>query len=195
VGVVGLVEDMGQINPSAAFRKAGHTVAILGEPAGETLGGSEYIYSCHGLTRGMPPRCRLDREKAVSAACRTLVQQNTVASAHDLSDGGLFVALAECTGCHNETRVGAHLNLQSSEELTTALFGEAGARIIVSYAPENTAAVQQVATTFGVTLTELGTTGGESLNLSVSGTLLSVGVDTLFERWDNGLTQALGINS
>ncbi|HIA04855.1 MAG TPA: hypothetical protein EYN66_23660 [Myxococcales bacterium] len=195
VGVVGFVDDMTDLKPSAAFLAPGHKVAVLGNIAGETLGGGEYIYSCHGLTRGVPPKCNLDLEKAVSQACRTLVRSGAVASAHDISDGGLFAALAECTGAHNGTRVGAQLTLQSTEDITTALFGEAGARIVVSYTPENAAAVQQVATEQGVALTELGSTGGDTLNLNLSGRSLSLGLDTLFERWDNGLTEALGIKS
>jgi phosphoribosylformylglycinamidine synthase len=200
VGVVGLVEDIGDdwANPSSAFIADDHVVALLGDPAGETLGGSEYLFTIHGQTAGIPPRCRLDAEKAVSTLCRTLVRSGQVASAHDVSDGGLLVALAECTGCQEGTvKIGASVSLTSSETPTRALFGEGGARIVVSYPAERSAEVEAAAQSHGVPLLSLGRTGGDRLVVDVStageGASIDVALADLYTAWANGLVRSLGL--
>ena len=192
VAVVGLVEGMSH-NPRASFPGEGRTIALLGGPRGETLGGREYIFELHGLTRGMPPQCDLDAEQAVSNATRALVRGQVVDSAHDLSEGGLLVALAEATACHHAGRVGASVDLSTDETPTVALFGEAGARVLVSYRPEQAAQLRATCEAHGVVVTVLGATGGESLNVSVNGADLSWTLDELIEPWNTGLARRVGV--
>ena len=197
VGVVGLVEGIDDAwpNPSSAFRAPGHVVALLGRADGETLGGSEFLYSLRGLTRGAPPACDLEAEARTSAACRELVRGVLVASAHDLSDGGLAVALAEATSCHPGAPVGAAIALETEEEPTLALFGEAGARFLLSYAAEQAAAVEAVCARHAVPLTVLGETGGARLTATLNGEqVLDVALDALHTEWSGGLERAVGLN-
>jgi len=200
VGVVGLLESLEDDwrNPSAAFRDDDHVVPLLGHMAGETLGGGEYLFALHGQTCGLPPRCRLDDERAVSALCRTLVRSGQVSSAHDVSDGGLLAALAECTGCHEGAeKVGATLSWSTSDDRTMGLFGEAGARIVVSYPRGNASLVESAAQNAGVPITTLGTTGGDRLTVALEAADGPIGVDVatadLYTAWSVGLTSALGI--
>jgi phosphoribosylformylglycinamidine synthase len=140
VGMVGIVEDLTR-TCGQAWRNPGDEIYLLGAPLGEqspavTLGGSEYLAALHGTVAGMPPIVDFDRERRVQAICRQGIRQGWIRSAHDCSEGGLAVALAEaCIGSGN----GAELCLPASA--TTAridhlLFAEGGARIIVSVAPE-----------------------------------------------------------
>ncbi len=202
VGVVGLLESVEEDwrNPSAAFRDDEQVVAVLGHMAGETLGGSEYLFALHGETRGVPPRCRLDDEQAVSGVCRTLVRGGLVSSAHDVSDGGLLTALAECTGCHEgSVKVGAKLAWASDDDRTMAFFGEAGARIVISFPKANATQIEAAAQSANVPLTVLGTTGGDTLSVALDATdgTVEFEADTtaLYEAWSTGLTQSLGIDA
>jgi phosphoribosylformylglycinamidine (FGAM) synthase-like enzyme len=200
VGFVGLRTGMGEdaINPSSGFLAAGHTVALIGAPAGETLGGSEWLFSQHGLTAGRPPQCDLAAEKATSDAVRGLVSGDVVASAHDLSDGGLLVAIAESAACHYGQRFGANLDLEAvlaatGEDLTTAAFGEAGARVLVSYDPTRQDEVAAACVAAGTPLAVLGSTQAGALTIRAAGSVFSYGLDDLFGAWDGGLEAHVGV--
>jgi phosphoribosylformylglycinamidine synthase II len=199
LGIVGLREGISEEtpNPSAVFTGHGHTIALLGTVAGQTLGGSEYLFTVKGVTRGAPPQCDLNAESAVSKLCRRLVCDGLVSSAHDLSEGGLLVALAESSGCHHGERIGATVELTTTESPTMALFGEAGARILISYPEGSEATVAAAAGQAGVPLTVLGKTGGDVLHVTVNDSAVmsraGLGLKDLFTRWSTGLTNHLGI--
>ncbi len=102
IGVVGLIEDASRVL-SRTFKGEGHDVVLLGEGLGE-LGGSEYLNTIHGLVRGKPPQLDLDRERALIALLVRAAADGLLQSAHDCSDGGLAVALAECCLRHGGDR-------------------------------------------------------------------------------------------
>ena len=202
IATVGLREGLSDASraPSSAFVSEGHIVAHIGPMRGETLGGSEWLYTTRGLTQGHPPTFRADAERATSAAVRALVARGVVASAHDLSDGGLLVALAECAACHpGKTRVGATLALTTDEDATRASFGEGGARVLVSYPPEAHAAVEATCLGAGAPLTVMGKTGGDrlalTLNHSGGRTRIDLGLADLHAAWDGALERAVGLNA
>ncbi|MBD2422571.1 phosphoribosylformylglycinamidine synthase subunit PurL [Cyanobium sp. FACHB-13342] len=149
VGMVGLVHNLEHVR-GLAWSEAGDGIWLLGVPleTGETpadsrlgLAGSSYLERLHGAVTGRPPEVDLALERSVQAFLRQAIAQGLVASAHDLSDGGLAVAAAE--GCM-ASGLGAHLELPvSSARLDRLLFAEGGARILVSVAPAQAAAWQQ----------------------------------------------------
>src|SRR5207253_8077407 len=94
VGMVGLVEHIDHVT-RANFEHAGDSIVLLGEPTGE-LGASEYLARIHGVVAGRPPRCDLAAERRLIDAVLDAIQAGHITSAHDTSDGGLAVALAEC---------------------------------------------------------------------------------------------------
>jgi phosphoribosylformylglycinamidine synthase len=100
------------------------------------LGGSEYLASVHQTVAGQPPVVNFEQERQVQAVCREGIRRGWVRSAHDCAEGGLAIALAESCISAN---LGATITLpdQTSHRWDTLLFGEAGARIVVSVAPEN----------------------------------------------------------
>ena len=94
IGVVGLIEDAAHV-VSRTFKQAGDEVVLLGEGYGE-LGGSEYLKTIHGLVQGQPPELDLDKERALIALVTRAAAAGLLQSAHDCSDGGVAITLAEC---------------------------------------------------------------------------------------------------
>ena len=140
VGMVGLIPDLNKIC-SQAWQSEGDIIYLLGLPIqSETeLGGSEYLATIHDTVAGKPPSVDFDLERRVQKACREGIRQGWVRSAHDCAEGGITVALAEC--CIN-SRLGAEIRFElpadlpasNSQRWDEVLFGEGGARIIVSVA-------------------------------------------------------------
>ncbi|WNC87803.1 phosphoribosylformylglycinamidine synthase subunit PurL [Thermosynechococcus sp. QKsg1] len=140
VGMVGLIPDLQRV-VGQGWRSPGDAIYLLGLPLTTplsdprlSLGGSEYLAQIHGLVAGRPPQIDLDLEQRVQAVCRYGIQQGWVASAHDLSEGGLAVALAE--SCLSGQR-GATIQLPAGTypRWDVLLFAEGGARILVSVPP------------------------------------------------------------
>ena len=134
IGMVGLIDDLAHITRSG-FQTPGDAVVLLGEPTDE-LGASEYLAAIHGLTAGSPPRVDLDGERRLIDALLDCVRSGLASSAHDCSDGGLAVALAECCMADRERQLGAEIDLSAWSELSgrALLFGEAQGRVILSTA-------------------------------------------------------------
>ena len=135
IGMVGVIESVDHVTP-AAFTTAGDSIVLLGTPTDE-LGGSEYLARIHGLVAGAPPRCDLVAEKNLIEALLEAIQAGHVRTAHDCSDGGFAVALAECCVANRDAQFGATVDLKGKfAGLSTRalLFGEAQARVIVSTA-------------------------------------------------------------
>ena len=132
IGMVGLVESLEHVTRSA-FHVDGDAIVLLGEPTDE-IGASEYLSRVHGVVAGAPPACDLDRERAVIDALLGAITSGVIHSAHDCSDGGLAVALAESAMGDAECPLGAQVDLSawSGLPLRALLFGEAQARIVVS---------------------------------------------------------------
>src|SRR5688572_16265766 len=132
IGMVGLVESLDHVT-RLAFREDGDEIVLLGDPTDE-LGGSEYLARIHGVVAGPPPRCDLTKERAVIETLLEAVNAGLVRSAHDCSDGGLAVALAECAIADTERPVGAEIDLSiwAALPLRALLFGEAQGRIILT---------------------------------------------------------------
>jgi phosphoribosylformylglycinamidine (FGAM) synthase-like enzyme len=145
---VGLIDSLEHITRSG-FSTEGDDIVLLGEPTDE-LGGSEYLARVHDVVAGAPPRCDLEREKATIDALLDAIRAGAVRSAHDCSDGGLAVALAECCIGDRDGTIGAEIELSkwSSLPLRALLFGEAQARIVVSTSESRT--VLELARTHGV---------------------------------------------
>jgi phosphoribosylformylglycinamidine synthase len=167
IGMVGLIDDLAHIT-RATFQQDGDAVLLLGEMRGE-LGGSEYLATIHGEVFGAPPACDLDREKAVIDALLAAIRGGLVTSAHDCSDGGLGVALAECCIANAADPIGADIDLSAFGKLTAReiLFGESQGRIVVSCAEPDR--VLEIARSAKVACARIGTVrrGSEALNIKL----------------------------
>src|SRR6195256_1191337 len=140
IGVIGLLEHADRV-VSRRFQEAGDAIVLLGEGRGE-LGGSEYLKVVHDLVRGVPPALDLDAERALQSLLVTLADERLVRSAHDCSDGGLAVTIAEC--CFDTIGIGAEISIDAVQiaqdgrgTLAAALPGESASRVVVSVVPED----------------------------------------------------------
>ena len=166
IGMIGLVDDISRITP-ATFQHDGDAILLLGE-MGDELGGSEYLATIHGKVIGAPPRCDPAREKIVVDALLSAIEAGVVSSAHDCSDGGLAVALAECCIANRECESGAEIDLSGYSSLTDRgiLFGETQGRIVLSSsAPERVLAIAKAA---GVPCAQIGRVRRHSESLDIT---------------------------
>jgi len=175
IGVVGLLAHADRV-VSRTFRESGDAIVLLGEGHGE-LGGSEYLKVMHDLVRGVPPALDLDAERALQALLVTLAEERLVRSAHDCSDGGLAVTVAECAfetgGVGAEVSIdGVQVSRHGSVNVAAALFGESASRVVVSVMPEHVATVLQRAEAGDVPARMIGRTGGTRLRIAVAGAIM-----------------------
>jgi len=184
VAVVGLVPDVLR-HCGSSFRQAGDCVAVLGETRGE-LGGSEFISAFAGKVAGRPPRLNVRAELALQRALRRLIQSGLLSSAHDCSEGGLAVALAEsCIG----GALGVRLRLGADlAEPHAFLFGEDASRAVISFAPAVAQKVLDVCHEHGVPFGLMGDVGGDELIIE---DLLSQRVSALARAYRGGIPRLL----
>ncbi len=186
LGMVGVLEDV-ERHCTSPLKRAGDVVLLLGVTR-EDLGGTEYLKRVHGLVTGRPPALDLDLEKRVQAACLRAVRAGLAASAHDCSEGGLAVALAECC---LQGGLGARVTLPEAEaglRVDARLFGESASRIVLSARPEHVEAIQAVAEEEGAPAAVLGEVGGDALTVAAEGrTLFAVPVVEMEAIWRNAL--------
>ncbi len=182
VGMLGLLE---QANATCGigFGAEGDIVGLLGDTPPE-LDGSEYLAVVHGQVAGAPT-IDLEAELAVQTVLRDLIQAGLLASAHDCSDGGLAVAVAESAFAGG---IGVDLEAGSPHERDdVTLFGEAPSRIVISATAEAWPDVEHLAAAAGVSVRELGRVGGDRLRLG----RIDVALDEAHRAWDQGLDTAL----
>jgi phosphoribosylformylglycinamidine synthase len=196
VGMIGLIEDERWITRQY-FRNEGDVIFLIGA-IGDEIGGSLYLKTVFGKKAGLPPRLNLDRELAVQKFLRALIRKGVVKSAHDCSEGGLAVALAECCMSGAE-KIGARICLPqmggsssvANQRLDVSLFNESQSRIVVSVPSEAIDLVQQEAAQAGIELTKLGSVGGSELAIEGPEGTLSWPLDQLHEAWYSTIALAL----
>ncbi|MEO7134447.1 MAG: phosphoribosylformylglycinamidine synthase subunit PurL [Vicinamibacterales bacterium] len=178
LGVVGILEDATKF-ATRTFKTVGSAVVLLGDNLGE-IGGSEYLATMHNTVAGKPPRLDLKREAALQKLIVKLIGDGCVESAHDCSEGGLAITLAECTFDTGGLGVSADLTAVGCEtddsfSVNATLFGESASRIVISVSSHHLDHVMKHAVEAGVTAREIGRIGGEHIRLSVNG---QVAIDT-----------------
>lgn len=167
IGMVGLVEDVNHIT-TQSFKSVGDVILLLGETNAE-LGGSEFQYVIHGCTEGRPPAIDLEVEKRLQQTVLQAIRDGRVRSAHDLSDGGLAVALAESciTG-----QLGAEIDLNTDLRADIALFSESQSRVLLSVAAEEAEALCKWIQEQGVPCAVIGRVSTDTLRVKVNGTVV-----------------------
>jgi phosphoribosylformylglycinamidine synthase len=172
IGMVGVVESLAHITRSH-FQEEGDAIVLLGSPT-DHIGGSEYLARIHGVVAGSPPPCDLDAERALIDALLDAIQRGIVRSAHDCSDGGLAVALAECCIMDRAAQRGATIDLSQWSALPdrALLYGEAQGRAVLS--TSSPAAVLAVAARHKVSATVIGRVGPIGAPLQISTRLTRV---------------------
>ena len=196
IGMVGLIEDTRKII-TRGFKNEGDIIALLGT-TNDDLSVSEYAQTVLGFSTdeliesGEVPALDLDLEKKVQQTCLNLIKDSLINSAHDCSDGGLAVAIAEqCFASLNRKAIGATIELNNENLSAEAqLFGESPSRIIISFAPENLEKVKEISADCPFEI--LGKVGGETLMIKFNDNEIVSEKIVEFENvWKNSLESRL----
>ena len=204
VAVVGLVENPAHIT-TQWFKSEGDVVLLLGDAVDTTdplqgLGGSAWLRVLHGQKTGLPPRCPLDAARTLHTTLIGLIREGVVRSAHDCSEGGLAVALAECSISELIARetprlLGAQIDLSAlateGVRLDALLFGETQNRVVITVAAADAGRVIKQAQTLGVPASRIGVVGGDSLVLKVGTSSWTAPLAPLHDGWWNSIARAM----
>jgi phosphoribosylformylglycinamidine synthase subunit PurL len=211
IAMVGLIDDEKHIT-TQWFKDEGDVIVLVGTVAGiddagagindpgYNLGGSRYLKVCHGLKIGPPPHVDLAHEIKVQNAVRDLICEGLVQSAHDCSEGGLAVTLAE--SCFNPDRLfGAEIGVARASGLRreedrkrdacATLFNESQSRIIISVKPENLDKTISLLREREVPFQQLGKVGGDELQLRVGEEAFRWRVTEIYDEWFNAIRRAV----
>ncbi|MBS0182166.1 MAG: phosphoribosylformylglycinamidine synthase subunit PurL [Nitrospira sp.] len=195
LGMVGLIDDA-ERSMTQWFKQEGDDIILLGS-AREDLGGSEYLKVVHAREQGSPPYLSLNTEKALHDCVLSLIRDGLLQSAHDCSEGGVAVALAESCISGPERPLGAVVRLiRGRLRKDSVLFGESQSRVVVSAKPVHRQAILDHARGFGVPAEVIGTVSGDRLIVDVGNEgsmerLIDQPAAMLHERWGFSLEQAL----
>ncbi len=225
VAVVGLIEKSEHIT-TAWFKDAGDVIILLGAPVDTTdplqgLGGSTYLHTIHGQKNGLPPRVDLETAKTLHSTLLGLIYTGEVKSAHDCSEGGLAVCLAESCIAQQAARetprlIGATVDLAAvaavcdrrvasepanatdgahtappQPRLDALLFGETQSRVVITCKPLDATKVLERAKLMGVPAARIGTVGGDVLTVKTASGEFTAPVSELHDTWWNAIARAM----
>ena len=202
VAMVGLIDDEAHIT-TQFFKAQGDAIILVGE-IGDEMGASHFLKVCHGRKEGLPPRLDLARELAAQNSVRELIRAGLVKSAHDCSEGGLAVALAE--SCFNpEKLLGAEVDLSACSHgpvgrsetghrpvaTTETLFNESQSRIVISCAADDAEKIMSLLRSKNIPHHLLGRVATKTLRIKTAGAELSWPIETLYDDWFNAIRRAV----
>jgi len=187
VGMIGLLDNIENATPSW-FQNEADLIYLMGENKGE-MGGSEYLHVIFDKLAGDAPSIDLDFEHKLQNVLLAVINDGLINSAHDTSEGGLAIALAECCFMNREKKIGANVKISfNGVRPDFILFGEDQSRVIVSVNKENQAKFEKMANEEDIPISLLGKTGGEKL---VINDLISESVEKLSEIYENVIPQIM----
>ncbi|MDD5455091.1 MAG: phosphoribosylformylglycinamidine synthase subunit PurL [Candidatus Ratteibacteria bacterium] len=187
IGMIGVINDIKKVC-TQYFKKENEIIILLGSSK-EELGGSEYLKVIHGLIKGDAPQLDLRLERAVQQTAQEAIKKGLASSAHDCSEGGLAVTLAECCISNNDNVMGALIdNLDFIGRKDTALFGESQSRIVISCNKKSAGKIRAIAQNFAAPFRIIGTTGGKNLKISSGkNVLINLPIKRILDKWTNSL--------
>jgi phosphoribosylformylglycinamidine synthase subunit PurL len=192
VGMVGLIEDEGHIM-TPWFKDEGDWVVMLGQSR-DDIGGTEYLKLVHSRETGIPPLLNLEEERSVQVCCLEAIRTGIINSAHDCSEGGLAVTLAEC--CFMGPlgkKIGAGIQIDTGSLRGDSFwFGESQSRIVVTVEPHRLEDLRRMAESRQVPVSVLGQTGGEKLTIKQgSRTLMDLSLEDLERTWREAIPRQM----
>jgi phosphoribosylformylglycinamidine synthase len=178
IGMVGLIDNI-NLHITHSFKNEGDIILLIGKTE-EELGGSEYLKVIHGLERGMPPLLDLEMDNIIQNACLDAVRAGIIKSAHDCSEGGLAVTLAECCMSSSES-LGVDITVPPYDiRHDAALFGESQSRMVMCVAEKDIDEFMSIADRYGIPSIILGRVAGKRLRIN---RLIDIAVDECSKVW------------
>ena len=195
IGMVGLIEDSRHVT-TQWFKSEDRAVILLGETR-DDLGASEYQLATQGTSEGRVPKLDLELERRVQEVCLKAIQAGLIESAHDASDGGLSVALAEsCFSSYRREAIGCRVNLAGDLSGAALLFSESPSRILASAIQGNVNQIITLAEERGVRAAVVGTTGGDRFVIGVNEEIvIDRAVGEVESAWRNAMPRMLEVAS
>lgn len=192
IGMVGVINNISKA-VSLEFKTSGDIILLIGKNK-EELGGSQYLITIHNIKKGAAPDLDLDLEKKVQETVLGLIDKGFIKSAHDCSEGGLAVALAECCISRKNKMLGAEISLDEEGMRKDALlFGESQSRFIISISPKNQKEVEKIIDKKGLLFTVLGRTGGKKMIINIGEEkIVDIGLNELNKSWRGSIARSLG---
>jgi phosphoribosylformylglycinamidine (FGAM) synthase-like enzyme len=192
IGMIGIIEDITKV-VSSDFKNEGDAIILLAAGPSQSktdgLGGSEYLYQRTGLVTGPAPELNIEKERDLIKTLIELADKQLINSAHDVSDGGFAVAVAECCFAQStEKMIGAKITKPATLP-DAALFGERQAHVILSCDASKAKEIEAIATKHGLIAPQIGVVGGDRL---VIGDRINENVSELFAIYTETLHKALG---
>jgi phosphoribosylformylglycinamidine synthase II len=183
IGVVGLLEDAGRLT-TQWFKAPGHRIALLGG-ADVSLGGSEYLWALHRRLAGPLAPLDLELERRVQTAVQAVVESGLATAAHDCSEGGLAVTLAEACVSGREP-LGCVVTLDGGARADLTLFGEGPSRVVIAVEPARAREFEALMAESAIPWRWIGTTGGARLRITLGTAVLDAPLDRLEHAWRTG---------
>ena len=202
ISVVGIIEKPEHVT-TQWFKDEGDAIILLGEPVDKAdpllgLGGSAYLQVIHGQKNGLPPRCNLETAQTLHTTLLGLIQSGVVKSAHDCSEGGLAVAVAESSISQLVARetprlIGATLDLSALKDVRAdaLLFGETQSRVVITCKALDAVKVVERAKLMGVPALQIGKVGGDKLTVKTASGEFSAPLTELHDAWWNSIARAM----
>ena len=185
LGIVGLIEDISKI-VSPGFKEKGDYILLLGKNR-EEIGGTEYLKTIFNQERGMAPEISLEFEKKIQDFCFELIDKRLINSAHDVSEGGLAVCLAECCFM-SEKKLGIEVNLEDDIRPDALLFGETQSRIIISVPPSNVDEIEKLANKKDVPYQVIGRVREDKFIIKQRGeNLINLSIEKIYSFWKQAI--------
>jgi phosphoribosylformylglycinamidine synthase len=193
IGMVGVIEDSRHVT-TQWFKSDDRAVMLLGETR-DDLGASEYELATRGNSEGRVPKLDLNLERRVQEVCLKAIQAGLIESAHDCSDGGLSVTLAEsCFSSYRRDAIGCKVDLTGDLSAAAFLFSESPSRIVASAIRSNVNQIIALAQTQGVPAAVIGSTGGDRLVIAIDGEIIiDRPVGEVESAWRNALPRMLEV--
>ena len=191
VGMIGVIDSIDKVTRST-FSAIGDSILLAGE-TGEDLGGTEYLATIHGVVAGQPPVCDLDLEKRAIDALLEAIESGSISSAHDCSDGGFAVALAECCIANLRAQTGARVDVTAASDgsARAMFFGETQGRYVLS--SPSPAIVEEIFQKHGVAIRTIGRVveAGDGLTIRYGSSALAADIAELSDAWHNTIPEIM----
>jgi phosphoribosylformylglycinamidine synthase II len=187
IGMLGIIDDIENITTSY-FKDEGDLILLAGE-INIQIGGSEYLRTIHNQIRGPLPKYDFRLEKRVQRFIRKAIDEELLKSAHDISDGGLAVALAESCINRPEKPIGCEIDLYDRRRMDKVLFSEAASRAVISCHPDSAEEIEKLAFKENVPLRIIGAVGGAKFIIN---DMISLTVKKLQKTYENALPGMMG---
>lgn len=189
IGMLGIADNTSSI-VTPYFKDNGDLIAVIGETTGH-IGGSEYLYVVHGQTAGQAPAINLDLERRTQEAILAMIHAGLLKSCHDISEGGLAVALAESCILGDPNPIGASLEISPETREDFYLFGEDQSRFLISFNSINLRSILDVVKDYKLSLQPLGQVGGDRLCLKG---YVDLPLKTIHRTYFNSLQQTVEVS-